>query len=220
MILTATDFNDFAALAPLALVKEIEEALTRMPLPIKDSDQAGKQGQLIFDPKGANEAIKVALKKCGWQSPIPLPVGWQTLGLAVDFGKEGVLVEAQFSNYPFLLNNVMRANVLFNETIPLPPMGPAKTLIVISKAKLFPSANSTLYYEQALEHLKFLDKGKSLQLPTRLIGLTAKRGQVIPAIYTHYHTPRYSRRVVTQEVVKVLVGNHNRVREREPIILV
>ena len=74
-----------------------------MPLHIKASDQAGIQGNPIFDPVGTNEYVKTALIQYNWQSNLPIPVAYSFLGKEVDFGKAGIIIEIQFSNYPYLL---------------------------------------------------------------------------------------------------------------------
>jgi hypothetical protein len=75
-----------------------------MPLHIKASDQAGIQGNPIFDPVGTNEYIKAALMKFGWLANIPIPVEYSFLGTDIDFGKAGVIV---FSAAPYNLPRIV-----------------------------------------------------------------------------------------------------------------
>jgi hypothetical protein len=82
--------------------------LQAMPLHLSGSDQAGKQGTLIFDPKGTNAAINAGLRPAdGWASNVPLPQDFTPFGLAVDFVNQGLLVEAQFSNYPGAIGRIV-----------------------------------------------------------------------------------------------------------------
>lgn len=212
------DVNDFKKNANKAAVAGVMDVLRSLPLHVKRSDQHGKKDHLIFDPVGANAAIDTALVSLGWKPKIPIPEGSQALGTDIDFGKSGVLVEAQFSNYPFFINNVMRTNALYQAGIPLPPMGVIDAAIIITKAKLFEASNSTLYAEQAFDQLKFLEK--AISVPLRVIGLFAERCTPLDAVLTQYHAARYSRTVVEKKEVQCVVGKPGRIMERERITLI
>ena len=69
--------------------------VAQTPLHVKASDQKGKQGSLIFDPVGTNEYLKTELVRLGWLSKVPIPEALQALGIDVDFGKSGHLIEVQ-----------------------------------------------------------------------------------------------------------------------------
>src|SRR4051794_15797231 len=61
------------------------------------------------------------------------------LGTDVNLGKNGVITEVQFSDYPFLLNNLMRSELLFKAGVDLPNKA-AGLLIVMTKAHMFPAS--------------------------------------------------------------------------------
>jgi hypothetical protein len=168
-----------------------------MPLHIKPSDQAKIQGNPIFDPVGSNQYIKNALVKLGWHSNILIPVKYRFLGKDVDFGKSGIILESQFSNYPFLLNNLLRSELFFKGSIHFAGNS-TKLLVIITKAQMFPASNSTLYYEQAVQQLTALTKNNVFDIPIRLIGLFEQKNAIISAIYTVYQSTRYSRITHTQ----------------------
>src|ERR1019366_6843692 len=65
----------------------------------------------------------------------------------------GLLGEAQFSNYPFFLNNIVRSSLLAMAKVKLEGQHTVRVVVVVAKARMFPSANSTLYYEQAEKQL-------------------------------------------------------------------
>ncbi|MBD2300734.1 restriction endonuclease [Aulosira sp. FACHB-615] len=176
---------------------EISTSLTKMPLHIKPSDQANIKGNPIFDPVGSNQYIKNTLVKLGWHSNILIPVEYRFLGKDVDFGKSGILLESQFSNYPFLLNNLLRSELFFKSSIHFAGNS-TKLLVIITKAQMFPASNSTLYYEQAVQQLTALIKHHVFDIPIRLIGLFEQKNTTISAIYTVYQSTRYSRIVNTQ----------------------
>ncbi len=114
MRLEITDFNAAAAVLAGSYTREwagLEAVLRAMPLHLKASDQAGIQGRPIFDPVGTNEHISTALQQLGWSSKMPIPTEFGFLGQDIDYGKSGVIVEVQFSNYPFLLNNTLRSEL-------------------------------------------------------------------------------------------------------------
>ncbi|WP_427161683.1 restriction endonuclease [Aliinostoc sp. HNIBRCY26] len=163
-----------------------------MPLHIKPSDQAKIQGNPIFDPVGSNEYIKNSLVKLGWHSNILVPTAYRFLGKDVDFGKSGIILESQFSNYPFLLNNVLRSELFFKGSINFAGCA-TKLLVIITKAQMFPASNSTLYYEQAVQQLTALINNRVFDIPIRLIGLFEQKNITISAIYTEYQSTRYSR---------------------------
>lgn len=174
--------------------EEINTVLSQMPLHIKASDQAGIQGNPIFDPVGTNEYIKKALIEFNWQSNIPIPVAYRFLGKDVDFGKAGIIIEIQFSNYPYLLNNTLRSELFFKAKSKFAGHEP-NLLIVVTKAQMFPASNSTLYYEQAVNQLTALVDNQVFDIPIRLIGLFAEKDTTIPVIWSQYISERYSRRV-------------------------
>jgi hypothetical protein len=201
------DFNGSDALFGKRFAAEWQEvaaALESIQPHLKESDQANIQGNLIFDPVGTNWAIKDKLEKCGWHPNVTMHSDFSFLGTDVDFVKSGVLVEVQFSNYPFLLNNTVRAELLFKSRLPM-AKAPIDALVVITKAHMFPASNSTLYYEQAVKQLTELARHRVLDIPIRLVGLFTRRG-LIDATFTGYHTARYSRTVVDRSSRKCRVS--------------
>lgn len=168
-----------------------------MPLHIKASDQAGIQGNAIFDPVGTNEYIKAAFIHDGWQSNIPIPAPYRFLGTDVDFAKTGIIIEIQFSNYPFLLNNTLRSELFFKAKTEFVGY-PTNLVIIVTKALMFPASNSTLYYEQAVNQLTALAKNQVFDVPIRLVGLFEQQNTIVPIIWTEYLSKRYSRTVNTR----------------------
>lgn len=168
-----------------------------MPLHIKASDQAGIQGNPIFDPVGTNEYIKTALVQVGWHSNILIPAAYRFLGKDVDFGKAGVILEIQFSNYPFLLNNTLRSELFFKAGTQFVGQT-TKLVVLIAKAQMFPASNSTLYYEQAVNQLTALIQNNVFDVPIRLVGLFEQQNAAVQAVWTVYHSTRYSRTVKTR----------------------
>lgn len=165
-----------------------------MPLHIKASDQAGRQGNPIFDPVGTNEYIKAAFIQLGWQANIPIPEEYRFLGTDIDFSKNGVIIESQFSNYPFLLNNTLRSELFFKSGTKFAGYS-TQILILVTKALMFPASNSTLYYEQAVRQLTALTQYNVFDIPIRLIGLFEQQNKAVPVIWTVYSSTRYSRTV-------------------------
>lgn len=173
---------------------ELEHTLKAMPLHLKASDQAGIQGRPIFDAVGTNEFIRDALLVKGWAHKIPIPPDWAFLGTDVDFGKRGIILEVQFSNYPFLLNNVLRSELFFKSQAPLAG-APMDVCIIVSKAKMFPASNSTLYYEQGIGQLRALSEKNVFDVPIRLVGLYEVIGAPVQLKWTEYSSSRHSRTV-------------------------
>jgi hypothetical protein len=120
VLLQITDFNLADAVIDRSFAaqwRDLADVMQSMPLHLKASDQAGIQGTPIFDPVGTNEYIKAELGKRGWDSGIPIPTEYNFLGTGVDFGRQGLLVEVQFSNYPFLLNNTIRSELFYKAAL-------------------------------------------------------------------------------------------------------
>lgn len=113
------------------------------------------------------------------------------MGKDVDFFHDGLLVEAQFSNYPFFLNNVVRSALLAKSGIQL--SGPrVRVVVIVTKARLFPSSNSTLYYEQAVNQLDAFTRHGVFDIPIRVVGLFETPGSEVSAVWRQ-SPRRYSR---------------------------
>jgi len=178
--------------------EEIEEILREAPLFMQSSDQAGRIGSPIFDPKATNAYLCLESQERGWRV-IPVPEELRSFGVDWDAGKGATLVEWQFSNYPFLWNNVIRSEAVHNSEIVLPGMHPIKALIIVTKSGLLPASNSTLYYEQGRAQLRTVTAFGAFSLPIRLVGLTiANRVSSVGAIWSEYANPRYDRTPLNQ----------------------
>jgi hypothetical protein len=70
--------------------------------------------------------------------------------------------------------------------------GKVSALGIIVKAHMFPSSNSTLYYEQAVKQIEDLTKHGVVDIPIRVIGLFAPVGVTTSATWTEYPA-RYGR---------------------------
>lgn len=133
----------------------------------------------------------------------PSPPEFAFLGKDVDFTKGGLVVEAQFSNYPFALNNIVRTTILMAERALLHEK-PVSGLILITKGKMFPASQSTLYYEQAVKQMSALVKYGILAIPTRVVGLVENAGEV-QAVWTKYTKSQHSRVTKAQKSVVVKI---------------
>jgi hypothetical protein len=208
MQLQLADYNGADALCAGAFAtewREIETALAAMPLHVQGSDQAGKQGTFIFDPKGTNSHIKDALGALGWGIGTRIPAKWKSFGKGVDFTKRGMLVEVQYSNYPFLLNNVIRSEMFAKVGVEIGGSVP-EILVVITKAHMFDASNSTLYFEQGSGQLAVLERERLFSFPVRLVGLAAARGDTT-ATYTKYSNARYSRTTAERVTIDCCIAD-------------
>lgn len=196
MLIQVTDFNGAIMFAGSQLTQwgEIRDALVGVTLHLKPSDQARKTGAPIWDAVGNNAAIKSELVARGWRPNIPILPPYNFLGTDVDFVKSGVLIEVQFSNYPFLLNNLLRCELFFKGKVALDGAH-IKAAVIITKAKMFDASNSTLYYEQAVNQLAALANASVFDVPLRLVGLFESPGARVPVVWTTYSAARYSRTV-------------------------
>lgn len=151
--------------------------------------------------------------KFGWEANIPIPSEYKFLGTDIDFGKAGAIVESQFSNYPFLLNNTLRSELFFKAGTVFASQ-PTQLVVLITKAKMFPASNSTLYYEQAVNQLTALTEYQVFDVPIRLVGLFESKNMTLPVIWTVYSSTRYSRRIQTRETrqCQIISGKSSRNR--------
>lgn len=195
---------------------EISSTLREMPLHLKASDQAGKQGQAIFDPVGTNASIKSRMVSFGWIPNKEIPTEYKFLGTDIDFVKSGIIVEVQFSNYPFLLNNLLRSELFVKAGTNFTDHA-AELLIIVTKSHMFPSSNSTLYFEQACNQLDALSQNNVFDVPIRLIGLSSPISDTVPCKWTTYDDPRYSRTVESQENINVKITSGKQITSRATI---
>ena len=206
MILDYSDYNNFDSILSsnavnLNIWSQLEKCLQNMPLHLKGSDQKGKQGDPIFDPVGTNEYIKSEISQIqGWTPNYPIIKQYKHLGTDVDFVSKGILVEVQFSNYPFLTNNLLRSE-LFYKSQTLPFGSKVEGLIIVTKSGKYPSSNSTLYYEQAKNLIDSLCDEGVFSIPIRLVCLDIVIG-INDLNWSQYSEKRYSRDVSTRKLVR------------------
>jgi hypothetical protein len=199
MLIKLTDYNNAGTIITKQFSShwtEVNLVLTAMPLYLKGSLQSGMTGQPIFDPIGTNAYIKTHLTLHGWMSKLPLPGQFQFLGTDVDYAKTGAIAEVQFSNYPFLLNNLLRSELFFKAQT-IFDQNPTNILFYIVKSKMFPASQSTLTYEQAESQLTTLAQHGVFDIPIRLIGLFEGLNQRFPVQFVEYSS-RTSRTVSGQ----------------------
>lgn len=179
---------------------EIEKVLTAMPLYMTSSQQKDKKEKPNFDPKATNDHIEKELNKLGWTSKLPIPKEFSAFGVHVDIAKRGLLLEIQFSNYPYFLNNVVRSELLFKSCESIIEQEPVELLLIITKSNVLPSSNSTLYYEQAIQQRRELTKYDMLNvLPIRIVGLTERAGNYVDACWTEYEGENQRSRSVKKQ---------------------
>ena len=176
---------------------KLDLVIKQLDIYLKNSDQKGKKQSLIFDPKGTNYSLKELLNSKNWECNLKIPNKFNSLGKDIDFYKDNLLLEVQFSNYPFLLNNIIRSELFHkNEAILKKKI---HGLIIITKVHAFPSSNSTLYYEQAKKQIDLLADNNLFTIPLRLIGLTCDENKENLITWSEYKEQRYSREVSKQE---------------------
>jgi hypothetical protein len=189
------DFNNAAAYfdgeaaAEWAELAHVVEELTPQ---LQPSDQAGKQGTAIFDPKATNACLTTSAANLGWHK-VPVPRSLEAFGVDWDAGKNAVLAEWQFSNYPFLWNNVIRTEAVFKSRTALAQVAPVKALVVVTKGICFPASNSTLYYEQACAQLDVVTDLGVFDIPIRLVGLMIQPGATELVASWNTYPGRYNR---------------------------
>jgi hypothetical protein len=183
---------------------ELQQVLDGLELHFQPSDQAGIQGTPIFDPKGTNAALTAGVQALGW-AKVLVPEELTMFGTDWDAGKGATLAEWQFSNYPFLWNNVIRTQAVVSGQVALADVGTTEALVVVTKAGLFPASQSTLYYEQAEAQLEAVFKLGAFSLPVRLVKLTIDpEAQELDAVWSTY-PGRYAREPLTREPAKMIV---------------
>jgi hypothetical protein len=209
------DFKDADAVIKKDFAKqwrELEDVITTMPLHLKASNQKGRQGTTVFDPVATNNYIKTALAARGWQFDVPIPERFRALGKHVDFAKGGVLLEVQFSHYFSAADNTNRGQVFIINEVVFHEV-PVAVAILLTKAHMLPSANSSLYYEQARDLLRAYGP-KFIQAPIRVVGLFENPGPVL-AHWTDYTEAEHSRTAETQGLLRVDISQPDPVKGSE-----
>lgn len=209
MFVTCKDYNNAGDILSKKFVNECQEinsVLSGMPLYLKYSQQDKKADDLIFDPVGNNDYIKQKLIGFQWKANVNIPKEFKMWGKDIDFSKSGVLVEVQFSNYPFLLNNLVRSQ-LFYKAKSLFTIEPVQVAVLITKLGILPSSNSTLYYEQAIEQIDSLFSYNIFDVPLRIIGIGIERSQEYPTVFSEYQG-RTSRQLINQDHGNCLMPKH------------
>ena len=202
MRLKSANFNDVGTLLSgefSAEWTEIETAIRGLPLCMKLSQQEGKEEELVFDPIATNRLITDALVGLGW-AKVRIPKKQACYGKGIDFGKRSVLVEVQLSNYPFLTNNVVRADVLRRSKTSLAG-GVPDAIVIITKVGKLPSQNSSLYFEQACDQMKLAEDVRLFEIPIRIVGLSEDAATRVHGKRTEYGG-RTSRKVKKQQDVE------------------
>lgn len=194
------DFNGVKQLLSDEAAKEwadILKAAEDMPLYLKGSLQKNKSGHLIFDPVATNAYLERVLGSSGWISGPSVPPAVRFLGSDVDFAKNGIMLEAQFSNYPFFLNNVIRSDIFKRAGIKLGHKT-VKALVLLTKTGRLPASNSTLYYEQSVEQANGLSKFNMFGIPMRVTNLSVDPGHEVPSVQTIY--PDRTSRTIKEQI--------------------
>jgi hypothetical protein len=188
----------------------LAQILDELETHLQPSDQAGLVGTPIFDPKGTNAALNVAASSAGWTCPVSVPEQLTMFGKDWDSGMGGTLAEWQFSNYPFLWNNVIRTQAVVSGNVPLTGIGAVEALIVVTKSGRFPASQSTLYYEQAQAQLDAVFSLGAFDLPVRLVGLTIDpEAQEMNVLWSRY-SGRYARAPESREAASMTVTWNSR----------
>lgn len=151
-----------------------------------------------------------------WAANVPLPASYNFLGSDIDFVKDGTIVEIQFSNYPFLLNNMLRCELFYKSKEPLAGTA-SHAAIIVTKAHMFDASNSTLYFEQAKMQLDELIGHSVFDVPLRLVGLTSPPGPAVPVVWTEYAAARYSRTVKARRETTADISSGPRATSRARI---
>lgn len=172
---------------------ELDALVSELRLQLQPSDQKGITGNPIFDPKATNAALTAGAASRGWRR-VPVPQTLRPFGLDWDGGKGSVLVEYQFSNYPFLWNNIIRTEAVFKSGDTITPLtASVEALVIITKSGCLPASNSTLYYEQADAQIRTVTTLNVFDIPIRLVGITVPdTAQSVEADWNEY-PERYGR---------------------------
>lgn len=183
---------------------DIAAVVGELPLYLQGSGQEGLGGRPIFDPKATNAFLTARAFGRGWKA-IPVPADLMAFGVCWDAGKGRTIAEWQFSNYPFLWNNVIRSEAVYKSRVRLAGLEPIEALIVVTKSGLFPSSNSTLSFEQARAQVEAVTTFGTFSIPIRLVGLTLPKSALSATVTWSEYPGRYSRAAHGQEVQEMMI---------------
>jgi hypothetical protein len=138
----------------------------------------------------------------GWVT-VAVPERLTMFGNDWDGGKGSLLAEWQFSNYPFLWNNIIRTEAVFKGRVALAGMDAVQGLVVVTKTGSLPASNSTLYFEQALAQIGAVMEFDTFEVPIRLVGLTIEPDcDETDVVWTEY-PDRYARQGGVSALVRM-----------------
>lgn len=189
---------------------QLEAVIGSVPPQLQPSDQRERLGAPIFDPKATNALLTARAAAYGWDK-VPVPSELRPFGSDWDAGKGPVLAEWQFSNYPFLWNNIIRTEAIFQSEAMLPQLGHrVEAMVVVTKSGAFPSSNSTLYFEQAHAQIDTVTALGVFNVPIRLVGITIPSDAASLEVDWNQYPERYGRQVATTERVVMSVAWNRR----------
>jgi hypothetical protein len=219
---TSSDFNgadDYFANEGSSEWSGIEAVVSSLMPQFQPHGQAGLEGAANFDPKATNHHLTTAAQKLGWHK-VPVPGELTEFGLDWDAGKGGTLAEWQFSNYPFLWNNIIRTEGVYRSGTSLLGVPRVRALLVVTKSGSLPASNSTLYYEQAHKQVSAAVGFNAFTVPIRLVGLTVDPDCATLEVDWNEYPARYGReaRETTRRTMNVRWGRARKHGQR-PITL-
>ncbi|WUH93457.1 hypothetical protein OG900_27325 [Streptomyces sp. NBC_00433] len=187
-------------------------------LRLQPSGEDGMTGNPNFGPKATNRILTEQAALLGWEK-IPVPDSPKAaFGLDWDAGRGAVLVEWQFSNYPFLWNNIIRSQVAVHRSLLLQGMDSVpQALVVVTKSGCPPASRSTLYFEQAKAQLGMAAEALDLDIAVRLVGLTIPAGCATVDADWNTYPGRTARKVPTSTPRDLDVTWSHRSRSGQPV---
>jgi hypothetical protein len=146
---------------------ELLEMIKQNSMYVEISSQRDRSTQINISVTKMNEIFAQELEKKGWERGIKIPGNYSALGKEFDFGKSQTLLEIQFSHYAFFYNNLIRFFLVYSKEIL--ELSKYRNFILICRVNRIKSANSSLYYEQAIKMYELCQN--ILKIPLVIIGL-------------------------------------------------
>lgn len=166
-------------------LEDIRTALERTDYHVKKCNQKDRENETIFDPIGTNAAIKNELVNLGWDAGVGFVDPGYSSGKDIDFWKNGVGVEVQFSHYTSLDSDMNRLERLYEDVLELKGNREVKAGVVVVVSQDMPTSQSVAHFQQAVERA-----AKSISsIPTFMFGIQPpKQGEDV--FYCTYPKPR------------------------------
>ena len=180
-----------------AEMAEIESVLANTLYHVQFCGQKGRTSDLIFSPSQSNTAIENAFIAAGWEAGVSLTNPGYDTGRNIDFYKNGVAIEVQFSHYGLCMTDISRMERLFTRNLHLHPSPEGTLRPVVAGVEIV--IDRSMPASQSVTHMDILrTRGAPIaqKLPLLMVGILPPQSG--DSIILHNLVPRSRKSTFSQ----------------------